>query len=289
MNRITSYALATLLFLGFHVAIAEEAGPLEILAAAVAFIQTPKPQVVQVDGKSFEVYLKPIEGGSPTRQLQFETGTGFFVANDEMLFLVTAKHVAVATSKETTLTIRVENDEPMSFPISKLTGRDELPRWTMHDKADVAVLRLNPVADLLPRLQKHFLHVNSLQSELAAPERTRSLTTLGFPMGLGVTEKFSPISRDAHAASGLLSLSALNRNDPGTYFLLDSPSIGGFSGSPVCIMPGAYVSGASLVFATGGGPQCIGLVSGTISDNTGGKMAAIVPSAFILETLTKAK
>lgn len=38
-----------------------------------------------------------------------------------------------------------------------------------------------------------------------------------------------------------------------------------------------------------GSLRCVGLVHGTVSDNTGGKMAAVVPSFFILQTLRKAK
>ena len=34
--------------------------------------------------------------------------------------------------------------------------------------------------------------------------------------------------------------------------------------------------------------QCVGIIHGTISDDTGGKMAAVTPSRYILETIEKA-
>ena len=51
-------------------------------------------------------------------------------------------------------------------------------------------------------------------------------------------------------------------------------------------MPAPYADGDALVFPEGGTPAtCVGLVHGTISDNTGGKLAAVVPAHFIVETI----
>lgn len=41
--------------------------------------------------------------------------------------------------------------------------------------------------------------------------------------------------------------------------------------------------GGGLVI--GGKLRCVGLVHGTLSDNTGGKFAAVVPSIFIFQTI----
>ncbi|MCS6285827.1 MAG: trypsin-like peptidase domain-containing protein [Nitrospira sp.] len=280
--------LASLLFtVWVPVAVAEEQDPLEMLAAAVAFIQTPKIQTMQVDGKSYELYLKGPGDKEPKPRILMDTGTAFFVVDSEALFLVTANHVARAMSQESIVTIKTAKDKPLSFPISDLTGDGESSTWVSHDQADIAALRLKPKKSLFTHLQQHFLPLALFQEELASPLRSRALTTLGFPLGLGIGERFSPLSRESHPASGLLTLSVLAKDDPGTYFLLDSPSIGGFSGSPVCALPGAYTRGASLVL--GGGLHCVGLVHGTVSDVTGGKMAAVVPSAFIFQVLRKAK
>ena len=281
----TAIAVAILLCRG--ITAAEQEDPLETLAAAVAFIQTPKIQVVQVDGKPHEVFLKAPGDKEPKPSVQTDTGTGFFVIKGEVLFLVTARHVSQTTSPISTVTIRTEKDKPASFPMSDLTGDEKPLNWIAHDQADVAALKLNPKQSLAPHLEKHFLSVEIFQEELAAPSRSRELTTLGFPLGLGIGERFSPLSRESRPASGLLTLGTLTKDDLGTYFLLDSPSIGGFSGSPVCALPGAYMTGSSII--VGSGLQCFGLVHGTVSDSTGGKMAAIVPSAFLRQLLAKVK
>jgi len=272
-NLVTNSALLVLASLFFNAwvpaAVAEEQDPLETLAAAVAFIQTPKIQIMQVDGKPHELYLKGPGDKEPKPRVLMETGTAFFVVDKEALFLVTANHVARTTSQESIVTIKTEKDKPLSFPISDLTGDGESHTWASHDQADIAALRLKPKKNLFPHLQQHFLPLALFQEDLASPPRSRALNTLGFPLGLGIGERFSPLSRESHPASGLLTLSVLSKDDPGTYFLLDSPSIGGFSGSPVCALPGAYTRGTSFVL--GGGLHCVGLVHGTVSDNTGGE------------------
>lgn len=62
------------------------------------------------------------------------------------------------------------------------------------------------------------------------------------------------------------------------------------SGAPVLLPVVPYgVPGKGLLLPTLGTPTlCLGIVHGTISDNTGGKMAAVTPSIYILETIDKA-
>ncbi|HSR12816.1 MAG TPA: hypothetical protein VLS90_15340, partial [Thermodesulfobacteriota bacterium] len=74
---------------------------------------------------------------------------------------------------------------------------------------------------------------------------------------------------------------------PSTFFILDKPSVGGFSGAPVFVLPGPYFSEDKVV--TGKEIGCVGLVHGTLFDSTGGKFAAVVPSAFIAETIREAE
>lgn len=220
-------------------------------------------------------------------KVRTSTGTAVLVADQERLFLVTAGHVANDTNERTTVTMRIEGDRPLTFPLPQLSGNRGPQPWVFHDHADVAVLRLQPVPELMPYLKGHFLPRENLLSTLEAPSRERPLVTLGFPLGLGVRDRFSPISRESKAASGLLTLPRADRKGESVFFLLDSPSIGGFSGAPVFHLPGAYSAGGGLVIS--GRLECVGLVHGTISDDTGGKLAAIVPAQFISEALEKAR
>jgi hypothetical protein len=149
---------------------------------------------------------------------------------------------------------------------------------------------LHPIQSVVPRLQEHFMPIAILSPDKNAPDRDRTLTTLGFPLGIGTQEHFSPISRESKPASGLLTLARPDTHNAAVFFLLDNASIGGFSGAPLFLIPNPYSSGGAMVFpATSRGASCVGLINATISDDTGGKMAAVTPSMYILETIEKAK
>jgi hypothetical protein len=158
---------------------------------------------------------------------------------------------------------------------------------------DVAVTLIHPKQNVLAKLGGHFLARTMLSSENTAPSRERPLTTLGFPLALGVQEHFSPITRDSSPASGLITLPRFDTHTPATFYLLENASIAGFSGAPVFLIPKPFATNSgSLAFPrTGSGSStltCVGIVHGTISDETGGKMAAVTPSKYILETIDKA-
>jgi hypothetical protein len=74
-----------------------------------------------------------------------------------------------------------------------LYGKETELEWFEHDTADVAVLRLNPKRDVKAHLGGHFMPTKMFLDELRAPDRGRSVTILGFPLGLGIYERFSPI------------------------------------------------------------------------------------------------
>lgn len=94
---------------------------------------------------------------------------------------------------------------------------------------------------------------------------------------------------DSSVTVAYLRMPRFDTKKEATFFLLDKPSIGGFSGAPVYLMPGPFTSGGTLVVrAVSAGAHVVGLVHGTIGDNTGGKLAAIVPAKFIHDTIVEA-
>jgi hypothetical protein len=104
---------------------------------------------------------------------------------------------------------------------------------------------------------------------------------MGFPLGLESSTYFSPWSRQTHAASGLLE-------EPGkncVFFVLEDPSVGGYSGAP-CFDTGIIKLGIATI--TSSDTKCYGMVRATLSDNTGGKLAVVVPSFYIVELLNEA-
>ena len=59
------------------------------------------------------------------------------------------------------------------------------------------------------------------------------MATIGFPLELGVKDKFSPIFKIAHPVSGLFRQPRFDNNIEASFFILDDPSVAGFSGAPV--------------------------------------------------------
>jgi len=131
-------------------------------------------------------------------------------------------------------------------------------------------------------LSGHFLPKSLLSNEKQAPSRDIPLTVIGFPLGLGSSGTFSPLTKQTFSASDLFSYPRADNKKETTFFVLEDPSIGGYSGGPVFDIS-VYKLGAMTT--TGGGTRLLGLIHGTISDETGGKLAAVVPSFFILETI----
>ncbi len=277
-------------FLFFSVIICSpnaEAQMLDKIYATVVYLERDFPQTANIDGIDYEIYLKPIGKEVFIPRTIKKLGTGFLIVDGDLLFLVTAQHVASQMSRDSLAALRTSEDRPITFTLAKLSGIAGELKWVQHDKADVAVLLLHPDSDVMPHLKEHFLPKEMVSAKLEAPSRELPLTTIGFPLGLGVQERFSPISRESKPASGLLTIPRFDTNQTAIFYLLDNPSIGGFSGVPIFEIPGAHSSHGGLVIR--GRLACVGLIHGTISDDTGGKLGAVVPSAFIIETIDKAK
>lgn len=206
-----------------------------------------------------------------------ESGTGFFVSSSNSLFLVTAAHIAKSMHETSEAILRGDKDVPLKVNLSDLFGIATSQHWIFNTNADVAIHILLPSQDTFDKfLQKRFLPISILESGKTAPSRETPLTVMGFALGFGTEGNFSPITQQTRAASGLVNFQGQ------TFFLLENPSIQGFSGGP-CFDVSVYQLGAMT--STGGGTKCYGLVSGTLPDDTGGKMAAIVPSFQIVELI----
>jgi S1-C subfamily serine protease len=238
----------------------------------------------ELENLSFTVAY--LQEGEPPSQI----GTGFFVGSKRHFYLVTAAHVAHFISRKSLFTVRNPGDVPLTLPFGYIVpGKTLLPLpWHFHPEADLAVLQLVNVE--VRFFDKRFLPLNdSLEADEAVPQRERPLMVIGFPLALGTTGRFSPITVETKAASGLLRLKRPDTKTEATFFVLDKPSIGGYSGAPVFLMPYAYSGGPWMAMPSVGSPEarpkCVGVVSGTISDDTGGKLAAIVPSVFVVRMI----
>jgi hypothetical protein len=216
---------------------------------------------------------------------QSDIGTGVLLVDGDAPFLATAEHVARGLSTKSLAVIRAKDGTGLQIPFSKLIGKAASPKWRYHDEADLAILMLEPEASLIPQLISRFLPVTLLRAEQSAPPRPLTLTVLGFPLALGVSGMFSPISRETKPASDLLVTKRADTKKPALFFITQDPSIGGFSGAPVFDTGLPYSSDEAGMVLRPKILQLVGIVHGTLSDNTGGKLGAVTPAHLLLELL----
>lgn len=220
------------------------------------------------------------------------SGTAFFIYSGAAFYLVTAEHVSRLLSLASPITVATADGRPFTFPISRLVPKSTDLKWFTHAHADVAVLPIDPAPDFAKEhLVGHFMPSSWLEAVKGAPLRGLTITVLGFPLRLGVSQYFSPISRETRAASGLLEFRRFDNGVMSTFFVTQDPSVGGFSGAPVfdTRLPYSSERAALDLRQVGSEPRIVGLVHGTLSDQTGGKFGAIVPGFIILEVLEQAR
>lgn len=215
------------------------------------------------------------------RNYKGKTGSGIFVTKDNRPFIVTAGHVAKDMDKEFFIFINGLNNNPIKLTNIQLMG-GKIPVWKYHETADIAILELAPSKDIEPKLSGRFLQHYYFHNKLTAISRDVQLTVLGFPLGLGAEGRFSPFSFRTFSASGLITLPRFDNNINSEFIILENPGMGGYSGAPV--FDTSTVTTGNLTM-TGEGTVCYGIVHGTISDQTGGKLAAVTPSAYLFDLL----
>jgi hypothetical protein len=115
----------------------------------------------------------------------------------------------------------------------QLTKFNNSLRWKHHSIADISALPIMQNPEIQHHLTNRFLPLNHFQTQRNPVSRDIELTTVGFPKGLGVNGMFSPLSYRSYASSALISLNRADTNTPCEFFLLENPSIGGYSGGPV--------------------------------------------------------
>lgn len=216
---------------------------------------------------------------TPVSADNVKVGTGMFLIKGNELYLLTATHVAVTTNAATEIVVSDSVGNSQTIPIKQFS---RLLDWKHHPIADLSALQLFPRPSILPLLKNRFFPFEQLNLNNPPPSRDAYLTCVGFPRGLGATGKFSPFTFRSHAASSLITLLRADTNTPSDFFALENPSVGGYSGGPVFEL--GYVElGAATSFI---GPTiCHGIMHGTISDDTGGKIAMVTPCSYVVNII----
>ena len=215
---------------------------------------------------------------TPISDNRENVGTGSFIVKDNRIYLLTAAHVAIETNKNTYLALGDKKSNCIKVPIIELV--DYLD-WNIHRTADIAILEMIPNKHMQMFEGRCFPydHIN-LTENIAS--RDDEITIIGFPNGLGIDGKFSPLTFRSHLSSGLITLKRADKNIYTEFFCLENPSMGGYSGAPVLDL-GYSVWGNAT--STKDKTIMQGVVHGTMSDNTGGKIALITPTYFLKDLL----
>lgn len=207
-------------------------------------------------------------------------GSGFFVRKDNTSYIVTTGHVSKAIGNNFKI-IMPTNDGKADK--SKILNAD----WIESKVADVAIAKViseDPQFEYI--VANRSFDYSYLSARPLPPSRDITLTVMGYPLGLGASGYVSPLSIETRAASGYITLNRFDTNMPATFILLQDPSIGGLSGGPV-FDTGKMFFGGDRTMTVRSGISIVGIVHGVISDETGGKFSAVVPSTEIVKLLER--
>lgn len=282
-DRLPMVIAACAAIISILAAPASSASGIDGFSRSVVFLSDNVPVFDTINGTRFEVWLKvPGTTNCFTQKCSKVSGTGLVVVSSNLAYLITAKHVAEAMTEDCQVIMQGDNDEPIEFKISAITGQRGLT-WLHDPVADVSVHPLPTITKAgLSALERRAVPVELLESLTNLPPRDVHVTALGFPLALGTQGRFAALSRESKVSSGMLS------DASGFFFLLQDPSVSGYSGGPLIEsgdprflpMPGGF----SVV---NGGQHCWGFVQGTYGDETGGKMSRIVPAFYAVQLVHK--
>ena len=214
--------------------------------------------------------LEPSDNKPEKRKFRMITGTGFFVHDSERLYFVSAKHVAENLAPHTQLAFLNKRGESKAFRLGQLLRGPDDFKWKHHPDADVSVIELFPHQGVKQEVMDLSLSSGSLASTI--PPRATKAVICGFPMGQGTHGKISSITTVVHVASKRIPIAFAKKLMDA--FLVSPPAGSGFSGGPVF-----YEDPNTHKYV------CIGLLSGSIADVSGGKLSTVMPAEFILNML----
>lgn len=207
-------------------------------------------------------------------------GTGVFMTTDGSdAWIITAGHVAKDTNTATQIAL---SDDSCNCVMVLLSDFISSSSWIYHPVADIAVVKVVITDNNKSYLINRCLPYDHFNLEEKSVSRDCELTSVGFPRGLGIDGKFSPLTFRSYASSALVTFPRFDTNTLSDFFCLENPSVGGYSGCPVFDL-GYMVVGAMTT--TKEKTICYGIMHGTMGDNTGGKLAVVTPTYYLKDII----
>jgi len=205
-----------------------------------------------------------------------EVGTAIFIEKDNNAYLLTASHVIANINPQTYVLLSDVNGTPTRVGLSVLLGG---ATFVNHPSADLAKAQINISAINQVYIQNRCFPFAQIETNAITISKDLELTSIGFPLGLGATgHTFSPLTFRTFVSAPKITLARFDIGTPCDFIILELPSIGGYSGGPLFDL--GYVISGSMT-TTREHTILHGIVHGTISDPTGGKLAAITPCSYL--------
>ncbi|MDP8221229.1 MAG: hypothetical protein P9X26_07775 [Candidatus Stygibacter frigidus] len=208
-------------------------------------------------------------------------GSGTLLNYESRYFILTASHVANKMTKTAKVLFRLPEDKPEIVDLLTVVGKNDLD-WKNHKIADISMIEVYPKDE---RITNYFCEnsfpLNQINFYKTLVSREADLTFLGYPVIDLTGEHFSPLIFTGYLASGLITQLRYDTQTKCNFFFLNIPSIQGCSGS------GVFFSVKKKMYIGNKVTNLIGIVHGTKSDNTGGKLAAITPSYYVKDLLNE--
>jgi hypothetical protein len=207
-------------------------------------------------------------------------GSATILKHDKRYFLLSAQHVTKELKDDSKMIIRENGDKPKIINLKSIIKNNDLT-WINHPVADLSLIELIAKDDSLKNYFEDWgFPIKQISFTKDLPSRDAQISFLGYPIIDLKIEHFSPLTFESKLSSGLLTQNRYDDNSKKCNFVfLNSPSMQGCSGS------GVYFSVKKSMFLGGDKTILIGVVHGTKGDNSGGKLAAITPSYYILDLL----
>jgi len=236
---------------------------------AVIFLRQQSQQTMKINGKLAAIYYRYPDSKEYQPIMETMNGTGFIIKYNGYDYLVTAKHIAKDFSPTGEVVINIQGNKSISYTFKDITDHIKGAHWFHHPQADISLHPFAFPAQIdASSLDTELFPNKEIDIELLSPA-----VIVGFPLGLGVLDKLSPIAKEAKIASKLTSID--NPEIPMNlhFYFLDQALSQGYSGAPVFCLD---AKGKAFL---------LGVQSSAIQDKTGGKISLVVPSSYIWDIL----
>lgn len=248
-----------------------------LLNLSIALGQTNKTQWNELEIADMSVLLYRKINDSISK-----TGTATIINKETQYYIITAEHVAKDIDNKSQIVFHLPNDKPLIVDLTEFTTNKEV-NWINHEIADISILKIKlPLnINLREKIIMNSFPINHINNGKELPNRNADITFYGYPVIDLELDHFSALNISSKICSGLITQKRADNFKNCNFFYLDKPSIQGCSGS------GVYYSVAKTVGMTIGDDKTIliGIMHGTRSDNTGGKLAMITPSYYLFDIL----